>query len=149
LIAFGGPWGLTAGLGVYVISSGFLIGVTAPDVGHDGFIRLGSLIATPLGNPWSGIGLALGGFAAGQATQRPPVAAPPQPRVYRDSNLMTPVNPTSVDSVSPGCSPASLASAPRADRVILPLAGVQLVLALVLVWERARKGSRGDRDARH
>jgi hypothetical protein len=132
-----------------VFSASYAIGLTAPDVGNDGLLKYGAGIASFLQRPWSLSGAAATGFATGQMTQRPPVAAPPQPKVYKDE--ASPALPGAPPGgfgpgpVGPGCSPASLASAPRADRAIVPLAGVQLTLALVLVWQRARERARGGR----
>jgi RHS repeat-associated protein len=142
LIAFGGPAGMLPGIGIYVFSASYAIGLAAPDVGNDGPLRFGAGLGSLLERPWSLTGAAFGGFATGQATQRPPVAAPPEPKPFDDSSSLTSLGgPAAV----PGCSPATLASAPRADRLILPLAGVQFALALVLVWQRARERARGGR----
>jgi RHS repeat-associated protein len=145
LIAFGGPAGAVTGVTVYVVSSTYLIGLTAPHVGNEGVLRLAGTLGSLLEKPWSLGGAAITGFNIGQATQRPPVGGPPGPKQFKDE---TPALTLGVPPVTPGCSPASLAGAPRADRLIVPLAGVQLVILGVLGWQRVRERTRGGHNGR-
>lgn len=161
---------LVPGASLYAYAAGYTLGLAAPNGGGPYIKYVGggiAFIATKL--PAAGIAAAaLAGLATGQTVQQHEVAAPPsQPQPVTIPRPPGPPGPPSGPPsgpagdgqtkelhigpdlggpAPPGCSPASLASAPRADALILPLLGIQLALGSVLCWQRARARARGDRD---